>query len=271
MGGNTDLNNLNAELSEKKSAYAALVKKYSDAHPDVLALKKQIETIQAAMFAAKNEDERITLVEPDNPAYITMKSQLESVTTELKSVKYTRDKMRKKIAELTELIRKAPLVEKEYMDMLQELDNTNMRYRDVSAREMEADISQHLEVERKGERFTLIDPPQEPLEPVSPNRPAILFLGLILAIGAGVGLVAVKEAMGVSIYNEAAIAGILGTTPLANIPYLENLHEFEVAKRNRNIGFISVAVIGVFLVGVFHFAFMPLDVFWYKLLRVVNL
>lgn len=271
MGGNTDLNNLNAELSEKKSAYAALVKKYSDAHPDVLALKKQIETIQAAMFAAKNEDERITLVEPDNPAYITMKSQLESVTTELKSVKYTRDKMRKKIAELTELIRKAPLVEKEYMDMLQELDNTNMRYRDVSAREMEADISQHLEVERKGERFTLIDPPQEPLEPVSPNRPAILFLGLILAIGAGVGLVAVKEAMGVSIYNEAAIAGILGTAPLANIPYLENLHEFEVAKRNRNIGFISVAVIGIFLVGVFHFAFMPLDVFWYKLLRVVNL
>ena len=62
------------------------------------------------------------------------------------------------------------MVEKQYLDMVQELDNTNLRYREVGAREMEAQIAQQLELQKKGERFTLIDPPQEPLEPYSPNR-----------------------------------------------------------------------------------------------------
>ena len=44
-----------------------------------------------------------------------------------------------------------------------------------------------LEKERKGEKFTLIDPAILPEEPVSPNRPAIIFLSLVLALGAGVG------------------------------------------------------------------------------------
>ncbi len=270
IGENVDLNDLNAELSEKKAEYASLLKKYSEKHPDILALNKQVKLIQVAMLDAKKMNAITSQVQPDNPAYITMLSQLESVNTTLKSVKYTRARMAKKIDKLKSLIRKAPLVEKEYIDMLQELDNTNMRYRDISARGMEAEISQHLEIERKGERFTLIDPPQEPLTPVSPNRPAILFLGFILAIGAGIALVAVKEAMGSSIYNEAAIAGILGVAPLANIPYLENRQEFNDVKRNRNIALISLAVVIIVLITIFHFVFMPLDVFWYRLLRVIN-
>jgi hypothetical protein len=199
-----------------------------------------------------------------------MMSQLEAVNTELKSVGYTRERMQKKIEELKNLVRRAPLVEKDYIDMVQELDNTNLRYREVSAREMEAEISQHLETERKGERFTLIDPPQEPLEPISPNRPAILFLSFILAIGAGLGTVAANESMDTSIYNENTVAGILGTVPLASIPFLENKQEFDNAKRNKRILYVTVLLLFIALMTAFHFIFMPLDVFWYKLLRIVN-
>ncbi len=271
IGENVDLNDLNAELSEKKAELASLLKRYSEKHPDILALNKQIKTIQASMYEAKKMDAVQSLVQPDNPAYITMISQLESVSTELKSVKYTRGRMEKKIAQLTALIRKAPLVEKDYIDMLQELDNTNMRYRDISARGMEAEISQHLEIERKGERFTLIDPPQQPLKPVSPNRPAILFLGFVLAIGAGIALVAVKEAMGGAVYNENTIASILGVSPLVSIPYLENMQEFNKTKQNKRMMYISIVIVTAVLITLFHFVIMPLDVFWYRLLRVVNL
>jgi len=270
IGENSDLNDLNAELTEKKVELASMLKRYSNQHPDVQGLKKQIDQLQDSMFESKKSAVAGSSVKPDNPAYITMLSQLEAVNTELTSVGYTRERMQKKIEELKNLVRRAPLVEKEYIDMVQELDNTNLRYREVSAREMEAEISQHLEIERKGERFTLIDPPQEPLEPISPNRPAILFLSFILAIGAGLGTVAVNESMDTSIYNENTVAGILGTVPLASIPFLENKQEFDGAKRNKRIFYVTVLLLIIALMTAFHFIFMPLDVFWYKLLRVVN-
>ncbi len=270
IGESVDLNNLNAELTEKEADLASMLKKYSNEHPDVLAIEKQISQLKKTLLDAEESIIISSVIEPDNPAYITMLSQVEAVKTELKSVGYTRGKMLKKIKELKQAIRRAPLVEKEYIDMVQELDNTNLRYREVSARGMEAEISQHLEVERKGERFTLIDPPQEPLEPVSPNRPAILFLGLVLALAAGIATVFTKEAMDTTIYNENTVASILGIAPLVSIPYLENETEHDQAIRKRWITFISLLIVMISLMTLFHFIVMPLDVFWYKLLRVLD-
>ena len=186
---------VNAELSEKKAEHTSILKRHSKNHPEALALDMQVKRIQASMLKAK----RLGAVQPklglNTPAYITMLTELETVSIELKSVKYTRNMISNKIAKLIAIIRKAPLVEKEYIDILKELDNANKRYREVSARVMEAESSQHSEIETKGNRFTLISPPQEPLLPDSPNRPAILFFGFVLAIGTGIALVVVKEAI----------------------------------------------------------------------------
>jgi uncharacterized protein involved in exopolysaccharide biosynthesis len=269
-GGNIDLNKMNAELTNKKADLALLLKQYSEKHPDVLKLQKQITTLQQSMVTAKDNDSTNTSVQPDNPAYITLKAQLESIHAESKSLEFTRDQLKKKTEDLRQSLRQAPLVEKEYTDLIQELDNSNIRYREVSAREMEAQISQQLEVQRKGERFTLIDPPQEPLEPISPNRIAILFLGFVFAIASGFGSVFLAEMLGSTINNEKTIAAILGVPPLLSIPYLESKEESETYAKQRlmllvgTLTTIAVAVIG------FHFIVMPLDVFWYKLLRVIG-
>lgn len=269
-GSNIDLNKMNAELTNKKSELASLLKQYSEKHPDVLKLQKQIATLQQSMVTAKETESTNTSVQPDNPAYITLKAQLESIHAEFKSLEFTRSQLIKKTEELRQSLRQAPLVEKEYTDLIQELDNSNTRYREVSAREMEAQISQQLEVERKGERFTLIDPPQEPLEPISPNRAAILLLGFIFAIASGFGCVFFVEMLGSTINNEKTITAILGVPPLLSIPYLESKEESEAFAKHRHIMLVgTLSAIVVAVIG-FHFIVMPLDVFGYKLLRVIG-
>ena len=210
------------------------------------------------------------MLHPDNPAYISLKAQLESIQADLGSLDYTRNQLAKKAEELRISLRQAPLVEKEYTDLIQELDNTNLRYREVSAREMEAEISEQLEVERKGERFTLIDPPQEPLEPISPNRGAILFLGFVFAAAGGFGSVFLAEMLGSTINNEKTIASILGVLPLSSIPYLESKEESEAAAKRRLILLIGTLIAIILAIIGFNFLVMPLDVFWYKLLRVIG-
>ncbi len=270
IGSNTDLNKINAELIDKKSDLGLLLKQYSDKHPDVLKLQKQITALNQALTEAKQSEYSNVAVEPDNPAYITLKSQLEAVNSDIKSLAYSREQIKNKIEELRRSLLQAPLVEKDYVDMVQELNNTNLRYQNVSAREMEAQISQQLEIEKKGERFTLIDPPQEPLEPVSPNRIAIIFLGFVLAIAGGFGSVALAEMLTSTIHSEKSIINILGVAPLASIPYLESQSESADLKKQRRLSLIGVVLAGVIAVIIFHFFFMPLDVFWYKLLRVVG-
>lgn len=270
IGANVDLNKMNAELTEKKAELALLLKQYSDKHPDVIKLEKQISSLQQALVEASQNNYSNVALEPDNPAYITLKSQLDAANSDIKSIEITRGKLRNRIEELRDNLMRSPLVEKDYMDLVQELNNTNQRYQEVSVREMEAQISQQLEIEKKGERFTLIDPPQEPLEPVSPNRMAILFLGFVLAIGGGFGTVALAEMMDASIHSEKAITNILGVAPLATIPYLENRVEkqkYQTRRRALMLGALITALIATLL---FHFLFMPLDVFWYKLLRVAG-
>ena len=270
IGSNTDVNKLNAELTDKKAQLALLLKQYSDKHPDVLKLQKEVTALQQALSDTKQSEYSNPHIQPDNPAYITLKTQLDTVDNEIKAIPQIRNQINGKIEELRNKLRQAPLVEKEYADMLQELDNTNTRYRNVSAREMEAQIAQQLEQEKKGERFTLIDPPQEPLEAHSPNRMVILLLGLVLAVGGGFGCVALAEALDSNIHTERAITAILGIAPLATIPYLESQKENDDRKKRQQTLVLLGLIGGIVAVVAFHFIIMPLDVFWYKLLRIAG-
>lgn len=270
IGSNTDLNKINAELTDKKAQLALLSKQYSEKHPDVVKLQKEIGALQQVLLDTKQSEYTNLALEPDNPAYITLKSQLEAATADIKSIEFTRKQINKKIEELRKNLLQAPLVEKDYMDLVQELNNTNQRYQEVSAREMEAQISQQLELEKKGERFTLIDPPQEPLEPVKPNRIAILVLGIVLALAGGIGSVALAETVDASVHSEKAVAMILGVAPLASIPYMESQVEHDLQKQRRLMLLGGAAVLAIVVMIIFHFVIMPLDVFWFKLLRVTG-
>jgi uncharacterized protein involved in exopolysaccharide biosynthesis len=270
IGSSTDLNAMNADLTDKKSQQAMLLKQYSDKHPDVQKMQKEITALQQAIVEAKQHEYSSVSSEPDNPAFITLKAQLDSVQSDMKSLAQTRAQLAKRIENLRDNLRKSPLVEKEYMDMLQELDNTNIRYREVNAREMEAQIAQQLELQKKGERFTLIEPPQEPMDAYSPNRMVILFMGLVLALVGGFGVVAMKEMLESTVHSEKSIAAILGAMPLAVIPYMESRQEIVARQKNRNIFLITCAVLGIIAVTAFNFIVMPLDVFWLKLMRIIG-
>lgn len=58
-----------------------------------------------------------------------------------------------------------------------------------------AKITQRLEVSKEGTRYTVIDPPRLPLRPVKPNKILVIFMGLFLGAGAGVGIVLGTEFM----------------------------------------------------------------------------
>src|SRR4029077_13472066 len=82
----------------------------------------------------------------------------------------------------------APQIEKEYRELTRDYDNARLKYAEIRSKQVEAKTAQDLEADRKGERFTLIDPPLPPEEPISPNRVLIFLGGFVLSIGMTAGL-----------------------------------------------------------------------------------
>lgn len=257
------------QVEAMRGELAALKKKYSDEHPDVIKLTRQIESLQSSAQRSSSNTAMATAAaqNPDNPAYIQLKSQLEAADAEARSLRTKKEGLRAKLADYEQRLIQAPQVEAEYRHLARELENETKKYQEITAKKMAAQIAQELEKDSKGERFEIVEPPIVPEEPVSPNRPAILFLSLVLALGAGIGFAAVAESLDDSVRGSKSLALSVGAAPLAIIPYLEN--DTEVSRRKRRLATRAAAAVAavILLIVALHVFWTPIDVLWYKALR----
>jgi len=163
-----------------------------------------------------------------------------------------------------------PKSEQEYRAITRDLDQTSAHYQNIRAKQMTAGVGQEMEKERKGEKFTLIDPAALPEAPISPNRPAIIFLSLVLALGAGVGSSAVAESMSSAVRGSKGLVAILQTAPLAVIPYLPNAADTLAQTRKKTMMIFTVVAGTIIVLLLVHFLFSPLDVLWFRGLRKIE-
>ncbi len=259
------------QLTGMYARLAVLREKYSDDYPDVVTLKKSIAALEKAQQKSAASGVAPTIQKPENPAYITLQSQLESTRAQLKSLRANREQLKSQMESYETDIAQAPQVEREYLDLNRDHENSLKSYQDIKAKQLDARVSQEMEKDSKGERFSLIDPPDLPQKPHSPNRPAILFLGLILSLGGGLGYAGIRESMDSSVKSARGLAGLLSAPLLSVIPYMENVAD----RRKKSLFRLSLVVMVLVAIVValllINWLWMPLDVLWYSLLRKLGM
>jgi polysaccharide biosynthesis transport protein len=223
--------------------------------------------MESGLNAAPDLPETIVAAErPDNPAYISLKTQLEGIEIGTRAAMAKRDQLNAKLEAYEKRIIQTPQAEREYLNIMRDYNNAQVKYRDIKAKQMEAQVGQEMEKERKGERFSLIDPPQFPEEPIKPNRPAIIILGLIFSLGSSLGYMAIAEALGNTV-RKRSLAMELGTTLLSIIPYKENQQDTARRLKTKKLIITTATVSLLVVVILVHFLWTPLDVLWFKGLR----
>lgn len=254
-------------LAGTRAKLAEIQKSYSTDHPDVQRLTKEVTSLEAALKDSPAIETNVALQKPENPAYITLQSQLDGINSQMRATEKRRSDLKAKLADYERRVAMTPRVEREYLELKRDHDNAQIKFREIKAKQMEAQVGQSLEKERKGERFELIDPPQLPEKPVRPNRMAIILLGLILALGGGVGAVFVTESLSNAVGSPRAVMTLLGAAPLAIIPYVENREDHERRDRRRRFTVRSAVVSTLAVALMVPLFWMPWDVLWYKGLR----
>lgn len=263
-----DKKDLAKELQTLKNQYATLKEQYVEDHPDIVKIKNQMNVLEDEMLTlSMSQDEFVA----DNPSYVLLNTQLKSVLSEMVALKDKQKEIQLKISHHEELLLKAPTVERDYQLLLREYESTRLKYHEISEKQLHAELGKNLEQERKGERFTLIQPPEVPEEPVSVNRFALLLISIVVAILAGLGAGLAAEAVDKRVYGEKALERITGIAAIAVVPYLT---AEMVVRDNKKLMIYLIAIALVSLavaLTLFNFFIKPLDVTWFLLMHKLGL
>ena len=251
---------LEAEYRNKAALYNAN-------HPDIKRLQREID-----MLAAKVGDSDLESV-PDNPAYIVLQNEISGVRVDRSGVRRNIEQLESEMEIVNESLILAPTIEKEFAQLQRTLQTTQIKYLDLSAKLHDAELSGALEQERKGQRFIVVEPPIIPDEPVSPNRLALLSVGIILAGAAAAGLVLVLESLDQSILSEKSLTAVTGHPPLIAIKYIFTPGEDAARKPGKKFliiggaGLMSILLVLILI----HNAYQPLDVLWFRIARKLGI
>jgi uncharacterized protein involved in exopolysaccharide biosynthesis len=252
-------------LEAAREELARLAERYAGDHPDVVRQRKRVAALEGerARLAA---DARA-----DNPAWLALASQLDAVRREAGSLPARRGELQGRLADYQRRLEQTPTVEQAYRDLVRDHENAQLKYREIRAKEMEARVALELENDRKGERFSLIDPPQFPETPLEPNRRKLLAMAFMASLGGGVGAAVLSESMSRSVQSARSLGALLEAPLLGVLPRAEN-----PGQRARRRRLIVAALAALFLLGLaalaaVHFFVMPLESLWYVLLRRLQL
>lgn len=261
-----------ARLQALEAELTASSERYGAEHPDIRRLQREIAAIQTELAAPSAPTSTVVAqTTPDNPAYIQLKARLEATESDLRSMSGQAAALRAKLGDFERRLSAAPQVEREYRALTRDFDLAVAKYQEVLGKRQEAELARSLETGQRGERFTLIEPPVVPQEPDRPNRLAIGFLGLVLSFAGSFGVGALAENLDSRIYGRGGIARVTGVPPLAVIPRLENAASRRARLLKRGlIGVAAVVAIALVLAAV-HWVLGPLDVLYFRALRVFGL
>jgi uncharacterized protein involved in exopolysaccharide biosynthesis len=258
---------LQRQLTDLRAQLAAAQQRYSPDHPDVQRLTQQIAGAEQALQHAPPAPSGGGKSAPDNPVYIQIQAQREAAVNEKTSLLTRRAQLLTRARDFEAGFAQTPGIERDYSTMLRNLQSEQLKYAEVRQKQMEAQLASNLEIESKGERFQLIEPPLQAQRPDSPNRVLILVLGSLLALIAASGTLYGLEAVDPRVRGRDDILTLLQVAPLAVVPWAVSDLERAARRRTRWLIILGAVMVLTAALMAVHLLVMPLDVLWYRLLR----
>ena len=237
--------------------YSELLLRLQPAHPDVVALKAQIEALEKGGPAPTEEESEGEDVVFSN-TQMRIKSQISAADSEVETLLKQRKDLQERLEDTESRIAKIPQVERGFVSINRDYQATLAQYNTILERMQRAELAESLEEERKAERFELLEHPILPVRPTKPDRKKLLVLGLGASFGLPFGIVLLLGFLDRSIRNATVLESISGQSPLISIPYITTAEETADYRKKliRASGGITVALVfGLVLV---HFGYMPL-------------
>ncbi len=182
---------LEARIAQLNQQLDELTRRYTEQHPDVVMLRRQIaqieeqksERLEARRKAAAAQGSRVS--PSTNPVFQQIKISLAESEANIASLRGRVSELEGRMGTLRASAARAPQLEAEHTQLTRDYEVLKRNYEQLVVRRETATISEGVDAGARFADFRVIDPPRVSPRPVFPNRIALIPMVLLVAIGAG--------------------------------------------------------------------------------------
>jgi polysaccharide chain length determinant protein (PEP-CTERM system associated) len=251
-------------VAERARLAAMLERGYTDQHPDVQKLKRQIradeekESKEAAAAEAAREvaappappvpppparpPVRPAPINTPNPVVM---SQLAAVDEEIAKHKQEQQRLTKLVGSYQTKLEAIPLREQQITDLARDYEISKTHYSQLLEKQLSAETATQLEVRQKGEKFSVLDPAQAAERPSKPNRLLLNAAGSASGLALGFIFALATEFLGLSVTGPEQVTEATGLPVFEIIPIIETGTDRRQRKRRLVLTMVSGVVITV--------------------------
>ena len=184
-------------IRQLEATRANLLLSYTERHPDVVAVREQLEQLyrnrEAEMAALTAQGDGIEgVANATNPVYQSVQIALNQSGVRIAGYRSEIAQHDAVVRQLKSQINTIPDVEAEYAQLNRSYDQYRALYNQLLVQK-ERERMGAAGDEREVVSFNIIEPPTASLDPVAPMRTFFLFFTLLVGLGSGAGVAYIKH------------------------------------------------------------------------------
>jgi polysaccharide chain length determinant protein (PEP-CTERM system associated) len=213
------------QVATLEAQLTALKSKYTDDHPDVVKLKRDLA---AARKAAEADDQGISAERPAKPAaepaqIQALRAQIHQYDSLIQDRTVQQEEIRRRIATYQARIESTPAVEQEYTELTRDYQTTLESYNDLLKRRDQAQMASALQQQQQGEQFRVLDPASLPDKPSFPDPLKFGLGGFAGGFAFALGISFLLEVRDTSVRSDKDLEALIHLPVLAVVPTLAAL------------------------------------------------
>jgi polysaccharide chain length determinant protein (PEP-CTERM system associated) len=181
---------IDARIAELRRGLDSLMQRFTEQHPDVVALRKMIKDLEAQRKVEAAELRKQAMSMPTasgggSPMQQELQRMAATAEVQVAALKTRVKEYQDRYSAALAAMKTAPQVEAEAAQLNRDYEIHRKNYNDLVSRRESAAMSGELDVASGVADFRLIEPPRVSPRPVAPNRYLLLSLALVVALAGG--------------------------------------------------------------------------------------
>jgi polysaccharide chain length determinant protein (PEP-CTERM system associated) len=229
VGGDTG-SPVDAQIAALQGRIDQLLTRYTDKHPEVVALQEQIAKLEEDREAGKtggsaprgvaSADEALARSLDMNPVYQNIRISLSSTEAELAELRGEISAQEAAVGRLRSRVDAIPAVEAELKRLTRDYEVQRDQYNTMLQRIESARISTAAEQSTDEVKFRVINPPVVPSEAAEPDRRLLSFGVLLISVLAGLGLAMLLAQIRPAIHSRQTLRNVTGLPVIGSVSML---------------------------------------------------
>lgn len=243
---------LDLRIREAKTTLAAMLDKYTEQHPQVISQKEMIQRLErqrqeefgGVRVTNPGRSESSTLAV--DPVVQNLQIALNDADVRVQTLQTQLQQSQAQIAELRQTMTTGPEIEAELARLNRDYGVTKTQYEALLQRLESARLSS--DADRSAEqRFKVLEPPLVALRPAKPNKPRLLVIVLLAALGAGVAWAVFRAQTQPVFFSRSALSTALDLPVIGIVSRAQTARQ-SVRRRWGAVGYLSAWVTLILMV-----------------------